>query len=71
MKQAYICVCQYPGLKQFKYGTVVLDAKAKHHEVEAAMLERLAACFPPGYKVLRIIPGHVWFEQQGDGWDVQ
>jgi hypothetical protein len=57
---------QYPGLKPFVFGTIVLDAKAKDHEVRQALDDlwfSLIPFSPPDYVP---VPGALFFEAEDD-----
>jgi hypothetical protein len=64
MKEANIPWCadaQYPGLRQFLCGTIVMKSDAQHHEIEAAMRDHMAGFLPPGFAVLRMRRGALFF----------
>lgn len=66
MNRAWCGQAQYPGLKPFVFGTVVLDAKAKDHEVREALDDlwfSIIAFSPPPYEP---IPGALFFKPEGD-----
>lgn len=64
MNQNWCAICSFPELKKFIFGTVTLDARAPHHEVEAAMLCALLDVFPIGITIHELIPGSLVFKEE-------
>lgn len=59
--------CTYPGKEPFYLGTIVIDARAKQHEVDAALLSLWATISPHEPPAITAIPGCVFFvAEDGD-----
>lgn len=57
---------QFPGLKPFIGGTVVLPADAPSHAIEAALRDYFSTFLPPGFVILRPICGALFFQGDDD-----
>jgi hypothetical protein len=67
MQKTHRCWCasiQYPDKQPIYLGTVVLQTEAKNHEIEAEINLLAKKHIPDGYKIIRIIPGMIFFDLQ-------
>jgi len=58
----WCAVAQYPGLKEFLAGTIVMPREAQFHEVEAALRAHFDQFIPPGYKIIKHAAGALFFD---------
>lgn len=70
MSQCYVCQLAFPGKKPLWFGTVVCDAQAPHHEVEAACREKVSEHLPDGWQLVKVCPGAIWLKTTDEGWNV-
>ena len=56
----------YPDLKPLVTGTITMPVNARHDEIEAAMLAKIAEHMPPGFVIEKLLPGALFFVPDGD-----
>lgn len=52
---------RYPGLREFRFGTVVIDAAAQAPEIDAALRAAALDVLPPGFEIVGHEAGSVFF----------
>lgn len=59
----WCAIAQYPGLKRFIVGTVVLPAKARHDEIIDALTAHALTLIPPGFTIVEPRCGALFFHE--------
>lgn len=68
MNRLWVVVCQYPGKAKFLLGNVVVDARAKDHDIRAAAIELWHEISPhPVPEMLDLLPGALFFKEESNG----
>lgn len=60
----YCAEAQFPGMKPFVGGTVVVSADARHDEIMAALQEHFSTFLPDGFEIIRPVAGALFFVEE-------
>lgn len=59
----WCAIAQYPGLKRFIIGTVVLPANARHDEIIDALTAHALTMLAPGFDIIEPRCGALFFHE--------
>jgi hypothetical protein len=59
-------MCQYPGLKPFLFGNVVIAGSREESEARPAAEKALDSIFPIRPGILHLIPGALFFTDESE-----
>lgn len=57
---------QYPGLKPFMGGTVLIPHDARIDQIEAALEAHFLTFLPPGFQIIEPVAGALFFNDEGE-----
>ena len=60
-QQAWVVRCQYPEKQPFIFGSVWVDAKAGHFELDTAANAAMDEILPTRPKIIGFLPGQIVF----------